>query len=226
MYEEMSGGTVPQCSAAVESRTNSHGAGHAKGNLKRDSFDREYVQRLRDGHVETERHFASYFGELLLIKLRARLRDRQLIEDLRQETFVRVLIALKSSNRLNSPESLGAFVNSVCNNLLFELYRRDAGKRVIEMDDRFDPPDGRASAESQLATKERSAEVREVLEELSPKDRELLRLVFYEDIDSAQICRSIGVHREYLRVLIHRAKCRFRQCLLRRHANAARPSEV
>jgi RNA polymerase sigma-70 factor (ECF subfamily) len=110
--------------------------------------------------------------------------------------------------------------------LLFELYRRDAGKREIEMDDRFDPPDGRASAESQLATEERSAEVREVLQELSPKDRELLRLVFYEDIDSAQICRSFGVQRDYLRVLIHRAKCRFRQCLLRRCANAGRPSEI
>jgi RNA polymerase sigma-70 factor (ECF subfamily) len=226
MYEEMSAGTGPQFTAAVESRANSQEAGSAKGRLKRDSFDRDYIQRLREGNVETERHFANYFGELLSIKLRARLRDWQLIEDLRQETFVRVLTALKSNNRLNSPESLGAFVNSVCNNLLFELYRRDAKRRTIEMDDRFDPPDDRASAESQMATEERSAEIREVLQELSAKDRELLRLVFYEDIDSAQICRSFGVHREYLRVLIHRAKCRFRQCLLRRCADAGRPSEA
>jgi len=160
-----------------------------------------------------------------LIKLRSRLRNHQLIEDLRQEAFVRVLTALKSSNRLNSPESLGAFVNSVCNNLLFELYRKESKTRVVEMDERFDPPDDRAGAETRIAAEQRSAEVREVLGEMSPKDRELLRLVFYEEIDSAQICRSVGVQRDYLRVLIHRAKGRFRECLLRRCADAAvRPS--
>jgi len=225
MYEEMSAGTVPQFTAAVESRANSQDAGSPANRLKRDSFDREYVQRLKDGDRETERHFVNYFGELLLIKLRARLRNHQMIEDLRQEAFVRVLTALKSSNRLNSPESLGAFVNSVCNNLLFELYRKESKTRVVEMDERFDPPDDRAGAESRIAAEQRSAEVREVLGEMSPKDRELLRLVFYEEIDSAQICRSVGVQRDYLRVLVHRAKGRFRECLLRRCAHAAmRPS--
>jgi RNA polymerase sigma-70 factor (ECF subfamily) len=187
-----------------------------RAGLKRDCFDREYVQRLKDGDGETERHFANYFGELLLIKLRARLRDKQMIEDLRQETFVRVLTTLKSNNGLYSPESLGAFVNSVCNNLLFDLYRRKSSERALGIDDGFDPPDGRASAESQLASQERCEQVRQVLAELSPKDRELLRMVFYEDVESARICRSFGVQREYLRVLIHRAKCRFRQCLLKR----------
>jgi len=225
MYEEMSAGTVPQLTAAVESRANSQNAGFAANRLKRDSFDREYVQRLKDGDRDTERHFVSYFGELLLIKLRSRLRNHQMIEDLRQEAFVRVLTALKSSNRLNSPESLGAFVNSVCNNLLFELYRKESKTRVVEMDDRFDPPDERSGAESRIAAEQRSAEVREVLEGMSPKDRELLRLVFYEEIDSAQICRSVGVQRDYLRVLVHRAKGRFRECLLKRCADAAaRPS--
>jgi len=221
MYEEMSAGTVPQLTAAVESRANSQAAGFAANRLRRDSFDREYVQRLKDGDRETERHFASYFGELLLIKLRARLRNHQMIEDLRQEAFVRVLTALKSGNRLNSPESLGAFVNSVCNNLLFELYRKESKTRMVEMDERFDPPDDRAGADSRIAAEQRSAEVREVLGEMSAKDRELLRLVFYEEVDSAQICRSVGVQRDYLRVLVHRAKGRFRECLLRRCADAA-----
>jgi RNA polymerase sigma-70 factor (ECF subfamily) len=195
--------------------------------MKRDSFDGEYIRRLREGDAETERHFADYFRNLLLIKLRARLRDRQAIEDLCQETFVRVLSALKASNRIYSPEGLGAFVNSVCNNLLFESYRRESKNRVVEIDDQFDPPDHRASAESQLAQEERCKQVRQVLDELSPKDRELLRLVFYENTDSAQICRSFGVGRDYLRVLIHRAKSRFRECLLTRDAGAVRrPSEL
>jgi RNA polymerase sigma-70 factor, ECF subfamily len=213
MYDEMSARTATalEHTHATLPRVDSR-----RASLKRDCFDREYVQRLKDGDGETERHFAGYFGKLLLIKLRARLRDKQMIEDLRQETFVRVLTTLKSNNGLYSPESLGAFVNSVCNNLLFDLYRRQSSERAIGMKDGFDPPDGRASAELQLASQERCEQVRQVLGELSPKDRELLRMVFYEGVESARICRSFGVQREYLRVLIHRAKCRFRQCWLKR----------
>jgi RNA polymerase sigma-70 factor (ECF subfamily) len=218
MYEAMSSGVVPQSDGAVGSWPDSRKPGSTRGGLKRDSFDSEYIRRLKDSDAETERHFARYFGDLLLIKLRSRLRHPQVIEDLRQETFVRVLTALKSKKGLQSPESLGAFVNSVCNNLLFETYRRDLQQRHVEMDDRFDPPDHRASAESVMVTEERCAEVRQVLEELPPKDRELLRMVFYEDVDRAQICRTFRVEREYLRVLMHRAKIRFRECLQRRSA--------
>ena len=42
--------------------------------LERHNFDAEYIRRLVAGDAETERHFTSYFGELLVLKLRSRLR--------------------------------------------------------------------------------------------------------------------------------------------------------
>ena len=212
MYEAMSPGAVPPPRAGGEGVASGH------GRLRRDSFDFEYVRRLRDGDPETERHFVAYFCELLLIKLRARLRDSQLIEDLRQEVMLRVLTALKSKNCLQSPEKLGSYVNSVCNNLLFEMYRRNSRQRPVELDERFDAPDERASVESEMVTEERRRQVRTVLAELPAKDREVLRMVFYEGIDRDEICRSLRVEREYLRVLVHRAKARFRECLMKRDA--------
>ena len=227
MYQQATAKALSPSPGAMLLRKNSQAIATSRPGMKRDSFDGEYIRRLREGDEETERHFADYFRKLLLIKLRARLRDRQAIEDMCQETFVRVLAALKSANRIYSPEGLGAFVNSVCNNLLFESYRREAKNRAVGIDDQFDPPDHRASAETQLAQEERCRQVRQVLDELPAKDRELLRLVFYENTDNAQICRSFGVQRDYLRVLIHRAKCRFRECLLTRDADAIRrPSEL
>jgi len=214
MYEAMSSGDVSPPARTTESR--------ARRGLERSSFDYEYVRRLREGDPETERHFAAYFGELLLIKLRARLRHTQTIEDLRQETFLRVLTALKSANCLHSPESLGAFVNSVCNNVLFELYRRDSRQRTFEIHEQFDPPDHRANAESEMVTEERRQQVRNVMDELPAKDRELLRMVFYEGADRDEICRCFRVEREYLRVLVHRAKARFRECLVKRCASGSR----
>ena len=186
-----------------------------KGGLVRESFNREYVERLKNGDAETERHFTNYFGELLRIKLRG-LRSAQLIEDLRQETFLRVLTALRRKGGLEFPERLGAFVNTVCQNLLFELYRSES-RTQSGLPDHLDIPDARASAESLLVTEERKRQVRQVLEDLPAKDRDLLYMVFYEETDKGEICRRFKVDHEYLRVLVHRAKARFRKELLEQH---------
>ena len=186
-----------------------------------ESFNREYVQRLIEGDSETERHFAAYFGELLLIKLRARLRSAQAIEDLRQETFLRVLTALRQKHALKSPERLGAYVNSVCNNLLFELYRFQSRTQYSDLEE-FDPADEHMSAESEMVTEERQQHVRQVLDELPEKDRKLLRMVFYDDVDKVEICRMLDSNRGNLRVLLHRAKARFRELLLKRQPEMCR----
>jgi RNA polymerase sigma-70 factor (ECF subfamily) len=213
MYEVKSSGSVAQVSGPPKQNLR-----YIDGGLKRESFDGEYVRRLIGGDPGTERHFFAYFSQLLWIKLRSRLRDPQLIEDVRQETLLRVITALKSKHSLHSPEKLGAFVNAVCTNLLFEVYRRESRRRTIEVQDEFDAPDGRASVESDMVTEERRQQVRRVLEELPSNDRELLRMVFYEGADRADICRRLHVEREYLRVLVHRAKSRFRECLLKERA--------
>src|SRR5437899_882321 len=59
-------------------------------------FDAEYVRRLTGGDPNVEQHFYAYFGELLHIKLRGKVRSPQLIEDVRQETFLRVLRNLRA----------------------------------------------------------------------------------------------------------------------------------
>src|SRR5204863_6865302 len=87
------------------------------------SFDAEYLRRLRTGDPVVEEHFAGYFSKLLSIKLRARGNARGAIHDVTQETFFRVFRALRSPKGIQSAERLGAFVNSVCNNILHEHYR-------------------------------------------------------------------------------------------------------
>ena len=175
-------------------------------------FDRVYVDRLIAGHPETEQHFTKYFGDLLTTKLRSRLRSPAVVEDAKQETFVRVLIALRQGKGLTTPESLGAFVNGVCNNVLFEIYR--AQSRAIPLDAEHDPPDERPdSAERQLVAGEEHGRVRDALRRLPEKEQTLLKWLFFEERSKDEICRLLNVDRNYLRVLLHRAKNRFRECL-------------
>src|ERR1700743_2359325 len=65
-------------------------------NLDFQTFDSAYVERLRAGDPQTEGDFVSYFGELIVLKLRSRLATRQTMEDVKQETFARCLQLLRS----------------------------------------------------------------------------------------------------------------------------------
>lgn len=178
--------------------------------LSRYSFDAAYVRRLVEQDPETERHFTKYFGDLLTLKLRPRLRSAVRVEDAKQETFVRVLTALKQKGGLTNPESLGSFVNSVCNNVLFELYRADARTTMLdEHEERAE--EGRPSAEGRLIRLEERDRVRQALATLSRREQELLWWLFFEERDKDDICRELKVDRNYLRVLVHRAKARFRE---------------
>ena len=87
------------------------------------AFDASYVERLRSGDAHIEGHFVNYFSELIRLKLRSRLNSREAIEDVRQETFMRVLALLRGEGGLRQPDRLGPFVNSVCNHVLQEHYR-------------------------------------------------------------------------------------------------------
>jgi RNA polymerase sigma-70 factor (ECF subfamily) len=178
--------------------------------LPRYEFDRAYVERLIAGDPDTERHFTRYFGDLLSLKLRSRLRSREQIDDAKQETFARVLMSLKRKGGVKAPEALGAFVNSVCNNVVFEMYR--SGSRTYPLEEDFDAADERQpNAETTIAAGEDRERVRAALVALPQKERDLLTWLFFEGRDKDQVCRDLSVDRDYLRVLLHRAKNRFRE---------------
>lgn len=178
------------------------------------NFNEEYLRRLMAGDAATEQHFTTYFTDHLRIKLRSRLRSSQMIDDVRQETFLRVLRGIREARSVEHPERLGAYVNAVCNNVLLESYRsqnRYAGVAYDppeQVDDSWRPTDA-------FVNEERKRQIRTVLEDMPEKERRLLRGLYLEDRDKDELCRDFGVDREYLRVMLHRAKNRFRTILIK-----------
>jgi len=172
-------------------------------------FDKLYVDRLRAGDPCTEQHFASYFGQILDIMLRARYLSPERVDDVRQETLVRVIATLRQEGGIRQPERFGAFVNSVCKNVLRE-HSRDWQRTQPINQDHLEPPDKVVDLEGVLISHETKDKVREILAEMKQRDRDLLRSIFLEEKGKDEICREFGVDREYLRVLLYRAKERFR----------------
>ncbi len=101
-------------------------------------------------------------------------------------------------------------MNSVCNNVLLEHYRGSSREESIEDEEGRDFPDTSLDVVAILSHKEMEHRVREVLEELPERDRRLLREIFLEERDKDAVCQDFGVDRNYLRVLLHRAKQAFK----------------
>ena len=184
------------------------------------SFDESYVERLQAGDFRTQEHFVAYFSELIQLKLRSRLHSPQAIEDVRQETFTRVFAALRGG-KIRQPERLGAFVNSMCNNVLLEHYRASSRDSSLDDEEQQDFPATNVDVLGAVAAKQMGEKIREILEEMPERDRRLLREIFLEERDKDEVCKDFGVDREYLRVLLYRAKLSFKSLYLKNVA--ARP---
>jgi RNA polymerase sigma-70 factor (ECF subfamily) len=178
------------------------------------AFDASYVEKLRAGDAQVEGHFVNYFSELIRLKLRSRLNSKEAIEDVRQETFMRVLTLLRGKGGLRQPDRLGPFVNSVCNHVLFEHYRSQ--KRTEATIDEATIAGREPSALSLLEAKDTERVVRQILNQLPERDRRLLQSVLLEERNKDEVCVEFGITREYLRVLLHRAKQSFKSCYTRR----------
>jgi len=181
------------------------------------AFDAAYLERLRSGDARTEEHFVSYFGELIQLKMRSRLSSREAIEDVRQETFVRVLGLVRSAAGLREPDRLGAFVNSVCNHVLLEHYRsKNKTESFLDSDAEASLVNRDPNALSLLETKDAQRIVHQILKELTDRDRMLLQSVLLDERDKDEVCTEFGITRDYLRVLVHRAKQSFKSFYISR----------
>lgn len=172
------------------------------------AFDRAYLDKLRAGDPATQHHFASYFGRFLRIRLRARRLAPDKIDDLVQDTLLKVIVKVHQ-DAVRQPECFGSFVNSTCNNVLREYYR-SRSKIQQGQKEPGEVPDKVLNLDGLLVTKETAEHVRRVLGEMSERDRRILRSLFFEEKDKEEICQDFGVKRDYLRVLLLRAKGKFR----------------
>lgn len=188
---ERSGSEVYLCSGPVELYT----------------FDDAYLELLRCGDRAKQDHFVNYFGKLLRIKLRSRKLPAHVIKDIQQETFLRVLVAVRTGE-VRQPERLGAYVNAVCNNILLEYFRLEAREHRVELEE-ADGPDATADLEARVIETEESHKVRDTINQLPERDQAVLRALLL-DRDKDEVCRELGVNRGYFRVLLHRAVENFR----------------
>jgi RNA polymerase sigma-70 factor (ECF subfamily) len=192
--------------------------------LKFVSFNEDYVRRLTDGDPDAGEHFAAYFGGLLFLKLRTRLRSLESIEDVRQETLKRVLLILREGRGVQHPEHFGAFVNGVCNNVLREFRRLDERAEPWDDNNMDEPIDNRVDLDAELVNADLKRLIGQIFAAIPDRDRRILKALYLDEIDRTEASRMFNVNPRNLRVIVCRAKDHFRGAY--RGAQVYEPGEI
>jgi RNA polymerase sigma factor (sigma-70 family) len=131
------------------------------------------------------------------------------VDDLVQETLKRYLDAQRD-HKMRTPEAVGAFINGICRNVINE-YRRRLFRSSPLPDDPPEPP-SRGIPPSDLL--ELRDALSDALNQLSERDRQVLRAFYLEERPVEEILRVTGLAAGNFRVVLCRAKERFRQIYL------------
>lgn len=156
------------------------------------------------------------FSEPSLERLRLKLRYKVLyhvghhcpdVDDIVQETLTRFVRAGRQSQIRNNAEEFGAFVNGVCRNVILEYRRRVRREPLADPDIPVKDTGVRPDAEI--------FEMRQAIDlglaELAERDQTILRSLYLEGREKEDICREWNMTDAQFRVVLFRAKERFRR---------------
>jgi len=131
------------------------------------------------------------------------LRSAAAAEDVTNETLLRVMQAVRE-DRLQVAEALPGFVAGTARNVIQEYRRKES--RTTALGDR----DAEAPRQEPVDHTVRRA-IQLVLERMKPRERELLRLYYYEELSKEEIGTQLGIDPERVRLVKSRALKSFRE---------------
>jgi RNA polymerase sigma-70 factor, ECF subfamily len=171
------------------------------------SPDIDLVLRIQAGDSSAEALLFERYGARLYYLALSRTGSPQDAEDLRSETLLRVLSAIRN-HQLRAPAALARFILRTLDNVALEMMRRDSQASRLAADPR-------ANAERHFLDDRVKDAIEWTLARLKPREREFLRMYYYDELSKEEIARRIGIAEERVRLLKSRALKSFRERFLR-----------
>ena len=175
--------------------------------------DRELASSAEQGDPLAEAAIYEKYSDRLYFLALSELHSREEAEDVRAETFTRVLRALREG-KVRKPDSLSSFIVGIALNVIREFRRQQSGTEPIEVHEL--KLAGEASPEKAFLDQEVSRSLEEVAKQLKPREREFLRMYYYDELPKQEIARVLGIKEERLRLIKSRALQKFREIYLKK----------
>ena len=126
----------------------------------------------------------------------SKIQDRDITEDIFQDTFIKVIRTLKRGN-YNEQGKFLPWVMRISHNLIIDYFRKSNRIRLFKNTDEFDIfsviSDGNLNAEKQLIKEQVLSDVKELVKELPQEQREVLEMRIYKDMSFKEISENTGV---------------------------------
>lgn len=176
------------------------------------TLDGELAASIRQGDSAAETALYEKYSARIYFLALSELHSKEDAEDVRAETFLRVLQALRQ-DQLRSPDSLGSFIVGTALNVIREHVRRSYKTQAL--DERELNLVAERSLESAFIDAETTKALEEAASALKPRERAFLRMHYYEELPKEEIARALGVKEERLRLIKSRALSKFREIYAR-----------
>lgn len=125
------------------------------------------------------------------------VRNKELAEDIFQETFVKVIVTIKQG-RYTENGKFKAWITRIAHNLIIDYFRQERIENVISNDeveiDLFNNIklcDG--TIEDRIVRRQVLADVRKLVKHLPDNQREVLEMRYYKDMSFKEIAEKTGV---------------------------------
>lgn len=159
--------------------------------------DQELVRQYLQGNEKAfelllSRHKRKVWSHIYLL-----VRDRELTEDLFQDTFIKVVHTLKSTNKYNEEGKFLPWVMRIAHNLVIDHFRRVKKMPMARSKDDHDvfatlcQPD--KNVEQRMVNVQIDADVRKLIDTLPPEQRDVVMMRTYLSMSFKEIADHTDV---------------------------------
>lgn len=153
---------------------------------------RDYIQGKEASlEILIKRH-----QQRLLNFIYSKVQDREVTEDVFQDTFIKVIRTLKKGN-YNEEGKFLPWVMRIAHNLVIDYFRKSNRMPSFKNTDEFDIfsvlGDGNLNAERQMIQEQIYNDVKALVEELPEEQKEVLVMRMYKDMSFKEISENTGV---------------------------------
>ncbi|MBR4302022.1 MAG: sigma-70 family RNA polymerase sigma factor [Bacteroidaceae bacterium] len=137
------------------------------------------------------------YKDKLFAYIRFIIRNRELAEDIFQETFVKAIVTLQKG-AYSSSGKFGAWLTRIAHNLMIDYFRQERNENSISNDetdyDLFnDTRFSDLTVEDQMVNEQTLIDVRRLVNELPDNQREVVFMRYYQDLSFIEIADITGV---------------------------------
>ena len=164
--------------------------------------DRRLVELVLAGDGTAFEYLFDRYRDAIRRLLVQRLGNASDVDDLLQETFIKVYINL---HRSSPAYTFGQWVYTIARNTFIDFVRRRPDD--LPIDERFTAPASLApTPEESVINRQQRSQIEGYLERLAPHYRQLIVLRFFEELSYEEIAEQLAAPLGTVKTQIHRAR--------------------